>query len=67
MSQEEEAVHFYGRALELGLSGPEAVNAYAQIGSMYRLRGRLADSVKELPPLDDFLEEIGWDISYRNY
>lgn len=48
MSQEEEAIHFYEQALELGLSGLEAVNAYARIGLMYRLRGRLADSEKIL-------------------
>lgn len=47
LGQEDEAVHFYRRALELGLSGKKAVNAYGQIGSMYRLQGRLAES-KEL-------------------
>lgn len=42
--QEEEAIQFYGRAIELGLSGKEGVNAYAQLGSMYRLHGRLKES-----------------------
>lgn len=42
--QEEEAIQFYGRAIELGLSGKEGVNAYAQLGSMYRLHGRLEES-----------------------
>ena len=44
---EDEAIHFYRRALELGLSGKEAVDTYGQVGSMYRLQGRLAES-KEL-------------------
>lgn len=48
LAQEKEAIHFYKRALELGLPGQEAVNAYAQIGSMYRLRGRFVDSEKIL-------------------
>ncbi|WP_033543624.1 tetratricopeptide repeat protein [Planococcus sp. CAU13] len=42
--QEEEAIRFYGRAIELGLSGKKGVNAYAQLGSMYRLQGRLKES-----------------------
>lgn len=44
LAQEEEAIPFYGRALELGLSDKEAVNAYTQLGSLYRLHGRLMES-----------------------
>lgn len=44
LAQEEEAIPFYGRALELGLSDKEAVNAYTQLGSIYRLHGRLMES-----------------------
>jgi tetratricopeptide (TPR) repeat protein len=44
LAQEEEAIPFYGRALELGLSDKEAVNAYIQLGSLYRLHGRLMES-----------------------
>lgn len=44
LAQEEDAIPFYGRALELGLSDKEAVNAYTQLGSLYRLHGRLMES-----------------------
>ena len=44
LAQEEEAIPFYGRALELGLSDKEAVNAYTQLGSLYRVHGRLMES-----------------------
>lgn len=44
LAQEEEAIAFYERALELGLPDKEAVNAYVQLGLLYRLHGRLAES-----------------------
>ncbi|WP_139311135.1 tetratricopeptide repeat protein [Paenisporosarcina indica] len=34
LAQEEEAIPFYDRALELGLSDKEAINAYTQLGSL---------------------------------
>ena len=48
LAKEREAVPFYERALELGLPDQEAVNAYAQLGLIYRLHGRLTDSRKVL-------------------
>ena len=44
LKQEEDAISFYQRALELGLPKKEAVNAYAQIGSLYRQLGQFTKS-----------------------
>lgn len=44
LAQEEEAIPFYERALELGLSDKEAENAYTQLGSLFRLHGRFVES-----------------------
>lgn len=41
---EEEAMHYYERALGLGLDGEQALGAHAQLGSMYRLRSRIRDA-----------------------
>lgn len=48
LADEEQAIRYYEQALRLDLSGKEAINAYAQLGSMYRLHDRLADSEKIL-------------------
>ena len=44
LAVEEQAIRYYERALELGLTGKQALTAYALLGSMYRLHGRLEDS-----------------------
>lgn len=48
LRNDDEAITFYEKALELGLSGKEAVIAYAQLGSLHRLHGRLGDSERIL-------------------
>lgn len=48
LKKDDEAISFYEKALELGLSGKEAVIAYAQLGSLQRLHGRLRESEKIL-------------------
>ncbi|HSP21506.1 MAG TPA: tetratricopeptide repeat protein [Planococcus sp. (in: firmicutes)] len=48
LAKEGEAISLYQRALELGLPKKETVNAYAQLGSLYRLGGQLTESEKIL-------------------
>ena len=44
LAKDEEAISSYKQALELGLPEPQAVSAYGQIGSLYRLQGRLEEA-----------------------
>lgn len=44
LAKEEKAITFYLQALELGLPDEEAINAYAQLGSLYRLSGKLVEA-----------------------
>ena len=48
LRNDENACSLYEKALALGLSGKEAVIAYAQLGSLHRLHGRLHESEKIL-------------------
>lgn len=48
LAKEEKAIIFYLQALELGLPDEEAVNAYAQLGSLYRLSDKLVEAEKLL-------------------
>ncbi|WP_308787684.1 tetratricopeptide repeat protein [Planomicrobium stackebrandtii] len=48
LKQEKDAISLYQRALELGLPKKEAVNAYVQIGSLYRQLGKFTESEKIL-------------------
>lgn len=48
LAKDEEAISSYKQALELGLPEQQAVNAYGQIGSLYRLQGRLEEAERIL-------------------
>ncbi|RNF41220.1 tetratricopeptide repeat protein [Planococcus salinus] len=56
---DEEAIRYYERALELGLPHKEAINAYAQIGSLHRLQGRLTESREVLKKGMNRYEQAG--------
>ncbi|GKW45961.1 hypothetical protein NCCP2050_16530 [Planococcus sp. NCCP-2050] len=44
LAKDDEAISSYKLALKLGLPEPQAVNAYGQIGSLYRLQGCLEEA-----------------------
>lgn len=44
LAKDDEAISSYKQALELGLPEQQAVNAYGQIGSLYRLQKRLEEA-----------------------
>lgn len=48
LAEEKEAIRFYEKAIGLGLPDSKAINAYAQLGLLHRLNGRLTESEEVL-------------------
>lgn len=48
LAEEKEAIHFYEKAIGLGLPDKEAINAFAQNGLLHRLHGQLTESEEVL-------------------